>query len=194
MLVHIVYAHPSRESFTHAVLEAFVAGLDEAGHEHTVSDLYAMGFRPELTLAEYEREHGHRAETAIPADVAAEQARLAAADVWAFVYPVWWADCPAILKGWFDRVWTVGFAYYPQTVRPARKALVLATAGHTVEHLKAVGEYQAMRTVMLGDRVHDRAETKEFHLFDGSEDLAGGDWEAKKAEHLAAARRLARQA
>jgi NAD(P)H dehydrogenase (quinone) len=40
MLVHIVYAHPSGDSFTHALLEAFVAGLGEAGHSHTISERY----------------------------------------------------------------------------------------------------------------------------------------------------------
>jgi NAD(P)H dehydrogenase (quinone) len=95
--VHIVYTHPSERSFTHEILHSFLDGLDDVGHTGTVSDLYAMEFRSELTLDEYERESGYRADAPVPDDVAAEHAKLNAADVWAFIYPVWWADCPARL-------------------------------------------------------------------------------------------------
>ncbi|NUP30934.1 MAG: flavodoxin family protein [Streptomycetaceae bacterium] len=169
--VHIVYAHPAATSLTRDLLDAFVAGLAEAGHTHTISDLYAMGFRPELTAAEYARESAYDAAAPVPAEVAAEHARLAAADVWAFVYPVWWNDCPAVLKGWFDRVWTVGWAYRPVRV-VARKALVLCTAGYTEEHLRETGCYQAMRTTMIGDRIGERATVAEFHLFSRSGSLS----------------------
>ena len=140
--VRAVYAHPSERSLTREVLEAFLGGLHDAGHTCTVSNLYAMGFRSELTLDEYERESGYRAGAPVPDDVAAEHGKLDAADVWAFIYPVWWADCPARLKGWFDRVWTAGFAYKPAGLRPAKKAFVLCTAGYTIAELDSSGCYQ----------------------------------------------------
>lgn len=196
--VHIVYAHPSERSFTREVLDAFLGGLDAAGHTRTVSDLYAMEFRSELTLEEYERESGRRAAARVPDDVAGEHARLAAADVWAFVYPVWWADCPARLKGWFDRVWTVGFAYKPAARHVARQALVLCTAGYSIAELDSSGCHQAMRTTMLTDRIGARAQSAEFIVFGGSVLRYGesdGDlerWAALKAEHLAQVGGLAR--
>ncbi|MEO3751935.1 NAD(P)H-dependent oxidoreductase [Streptomyces sp. B6B3] len=196
--VHVVYAHPSERSFTREVLDAFLGGLDAAGHTRTVSDLYSMAFRSELTPEEYERESGRRPAARVPDDVAAEHAKLAAADVWAFVYPVWWADCPARLKGWFDRVWTVGFAHKPAALHVARQALVLCTAGYTLAELDASGCYQAMRTTMLTDRVGGRARSSEFVVFGGSV-LRGGEsggdrerWAALRAEHLARAGALAR--
>ncbi|MDR1264381.1 MAG: NAD(P)H-dependent oxidoreductase [Propionibacteriaceae bacterium] len=193
MLVHIVYAHPSGDSFTHSLLEAFVAGLDEAGHPHTVSDLYAMDFNPVLSSDEYARESSYAADRPIPQEVAAEQAKLDAADGWAFVYPVWWSDVPAILKGWFDRVWTVGWAYHPSNLSRARKALALCAAGHTVEQLRETGLYQSMRAVMLADRVFDRADAKQFHLFDGSEAMTGDEWQRARQRHLQQAHKLGRE-
>lgn len=163
--VHVVYAHPSPSSFTRQVLDTFLGALADAGHTATVSDLYAMGFRPDLTLDEYERESGRRPDTPLPADVAAEHSRLNSADVWAFIYPVWWNDCPALLKGWFDRVWTVGVAYKPTTLRRARKALVLCTSGYTAA--EEPERHEAMRVTMLTDRVGSRAAEAEFHLLGG---------------------------
>ncbi len=179
---HIVYAHPSPAGFTHEVLDAFRRDLPGPS---SVSDLYAMGFRSELTLDEYE------ARIPPPADVLAEQSKLNAADVWAFIYPVWWADCPAVLKGWFDRVWSVGFAYKPMTVRPARRALVLCTAGYSVAELEASGCYTAMRTVMLTDRIGARATSAEFHVLGGRASDSDG-WEVTKAAHLRRVASLAR--
>ena len=204
MLVHIVYAHPTHDSFTGQILDAFVHGLDEAGHRHTISDLYAMGFDPVLDLAQYERESHYVAETPVPQDVADEQAKLNAADVWVFLYPVWWTDCPAILKGWFDRVWSVGFAYdlghvecnceagitCTPSLRVAKKALIMCTAGHTIAQLKESGCYQAMETTMLTDRIFNRAERKEFIVFDGSADLSAQAWEARRRQHVESAYRL----
>ncbi|MFG2642156.1 NAD(P)H-dependent oxidoreductase [Streptomyces sp. NPDC048370] len=191
--VHVVYAHPSERSFTREVLDAFLGGLTEAGRPYTVSDLYAMDFRSELTRAEYERESGYDADAPVPDDVAAEHARLAAAGTWVFVYPVWWADCPARLKGWFDRVWTVGFAR-GTTGRPtpAEKALVLCTAGYDIAELEASGCYRAMRTVMLTDRIGERARTSEFVVLGGSAGATAGGWPVLKAEHLARTAALAR--
>lgn len=195
--IHIVYAHPSERSLTREILDAFLGGLDDAGHTSTVSDLYAMEFRSELTLTEYERESGRRTDARVPDDVAAEHARLNAADAWAFIYPVWWTDCPARLKGWFDRVWTMGYAYKPMSLRMARKALVLCTAGYSVDELDSSGCYQAMKTTMLTDRIGERARSSEFVVLGGSV-LGNGDgsgaerWASVKAAHLARAAELAR--
>ncbi|MDR0285657.1 MAG: NAD(P)H-dependent oxidoreductase [Propionibacteriaceae bacterium] len=197
MRVHIVYAHPTHTSFTGAILAEFTRGLADAGHEHTLSDLYAMGFDPVLDADQYARESAWARDAPVPPVVAAEQAKLDAAAVWAFVYPVWWCDCPAILKGWFDRVWSAGWAYAhaPGTaaaVRVARKALVLCTAGHTTAQLKDTGCYQAMATSMLDDRLGTRAVERQFVVFGGTTDLTGAERETERQTQLAAAYREGR--
>ncbi len=194
MRAHVVYAHPRAGSFTHAVLDAFTAGLRDAGRTVTVSDLYAKGFQPLLAGEEYRREATAATGRPVAPDVAAEQAALEAADLWAFVYPVWWTDCPAILKGWFDRVWSVGWAYGDgYEPRRARKALVLCTAGNTRQTLLDDGRYRAMETVMLADRIADRAREAEFHLFGGSDTLPPDEWPRTCEAHLAAAHELGRR-
>lgn len=168
--VHVVYAHPSPSSFTRQVLDAFLSGIPS----YTISDLYGSGFSPVMSAAEYAG--------VVPADVLAEQTLLDAADVWAFVYPVWWADCPAILKGWFDRVLTPGWAYKPMRLNVASRAVVLCTAGHPLDQLESSGVLPAMRTVMLTDRIGARAASASFHVLAGS----------PRAEHLKTAAALGR--
>jgi NAD(P)H dehydrogenase (quinone) len=46
-----------------------------------------------------------------PKDVLEQQRRVAHADALVFISPVWFVGFPAILKGWFDRVFTLGFAF-----------------------------------------------------------------------------------
>jgi len=40
-----------------------------------------------------------------------QQAKVARAQALAFVAPVWFVGFPAILKGWIERVFTLGFAF-----------------------------------------------------------------------------------
>ena len=46
MKVLIVYAHPNPMSFTKAILDNFVKGLREAGHQYEILDLYKEKFNP----------------------------------------------------------------------------------------------------------------------------------------------------
>lgn len=101
----IVIAHPNPDSFNHAILGAALDVLDQPGQAVIVSDLYAEGFDPLLAADDLQ---GGASRSA---DVAREQRRVAWADDLVFLFPVWWFDRPAILKGWCDRVLEPGFAY-----------------------------------------------------------------------------------
>ncbi|MBN1316887.1 MAG: NAD(P)H-dependent oxidoreductase [Anaerolineales bacterium] len=159
MHVYIVFAHPSQDSFNREVLDTFIRGLSEAGHSYEIGDLYQMDFQPMMDNEQYHREVGLDPHTPAPDDVRAEQEKVNRADALVFIYPVWWSDCPAILKGWFDRVLTYGYAYFYDetetrfTQIEIEKALVICSAGHTVEHLEETGIAEAMRRIMLDDRL-----------------------------------------
>ena len=159
MHVYVVFCHPSPKSFTASILSSFLAGLQAAGHTYSVGDLYAMDFQSDMDLDQYERETSYDPSLPVPADVAAEQKKIGEADALVFVYPVWWSDCPAKLKGWFDRVWTLGYAYsyeYGSHATPGlgiAKALVICPAGHPVEYLEEIGIAASMRCIMLNDRL-----------------------------------------
>jgi NAD(P)H dehydrogenase (quinone) len=123
MHVLIVYAHPEPQSFNRALLERSVEVLQAQGHTVTVSDLYAMGFNPVASAADfssrrfpdalqYDREQKHAYERdAFAPDIKAEIDKLLACDLLILQYPLWWFSVPAILKGWFDRVFVNGVVY-----------------------------------------------------------------------------------
>ncbi|GAA1617515.1 NAD(P)H-dependent oxidoreductase [Actinoplanes couchii] len=155
---HWVYAHPRSGSFNDRL---FRAGVEELSQRYRVatSDLNAQGFDPVLgegDLGDLAGTAGNLAEQAgtaytkgqLPADVRREQAELAAAELLVLQFPLWWYGPPAILKGWFDRVLTSGFAYgdmdpdlgvprrYGDGGLTGRRALVVVTAG---EDARSIG-------------------------------------------------------
>jgi NAD(P)H dehydrogenase (quinone) len=158
---YIIYAHPSYKSFTFKVLKSFIDGLIKGEHTYELGDLYAMNFKSDMDIEQYERETSGDPLAQIPDDIAIEQKKIQESDVLVFVYPVWWSDSPAILKGWFDRVWTYGFAYFydkddqrKSLIKP-KKAIVLCTAGHTNNDLELTGIAQSMKSIMVKDRLNN---------------------------------------
>ncbi|MBW2369158.1 MAG: NAD(P)H-dependent oxidoreductase, partial [Deltaproteobacteria bacterium] len=132
MKVLIVYAHPNPESFNHAVLEAFLEGLSEAGHTSDVIDLYEMNFDPCLSLDDFVKLFSGSSSD----DVLSHQERVNNADAVVFIHPFWWFGIPAILKGWIDRVFSMGYAYMANEetgemigLLKLNKALVITTTG-----------------------------------------------------------------
>ena len=107
MHVLTVLCHPSSTSFSHSVAARFLDGARSAGHSTELADLYAEKFDPILTERDLQQFDG----VPMPQDVLREQARIERADALCLVYPMWWYGPPAMMKGWFDRVWSAGWAY-----------------------------------------------------------------------------------
>jgi NAD(P)H dehydrogenase (quinone) len=169
MNVFIVYAHPSEESFTRHIRDAFIGGLESAGHGYVVSDLYKMNFSSDMSADEYRREAFYRREAPLPADVRGEQEKINASGAIVFIYPVFWSEAPAKLVGWFDRVWTYGFAYGDnRSMKQLEKGLVIVSAGNTMEYFERTGILDAMKKVILDDRLFDRVKTKEMIVLDAT--------------------------
>lgn len=165
MKVFIVYCHPSDDSFTRHMRDAFIRGVEDSGNEYIISDLYKMDFDPNMTEQEYLRDAYYRTEPNVADDVLAEQEKINSSDAIVFIYPVFWTEAPAKLVGWFDRVWSYGFAYGDKTMKLLDKAMILCSAGNTTEHLEQFGLMDSMKKVMLGDRLFGRAKETGFVVF-----------------------------
>ena len=167
MKVLIVYCHPSNNSFTFRLKEEFIKGLVAGGHQYEVSDLYGMNFNETFSENEYLREAFYNDVPSVPEDVLDEQKKINAADMITFIYPVFWTEAPAKLVGWFQRVFTFGFVYGDvPTMKRLEKALFLVCMGGNLNDVIRREQVKAMETVMLGDRISNRAKEKEMIVFD----------------------------
>ena len=169
MKVFIVYCHPSEDSFTSHVRDSFIKGIVDSGNEYILSDLYKMDFKSDMTEQEYLRDANYRNTPAVAADVLAEHEKINSADAIVFIYPVFWTEAPAKLVGWFDRVWSYGFAYGGnKKMKMLEKGLILCSAGNPLERLEQFGLLDSMKKVMLGDRLFNRVKQAEFIVFDST--------------------------
>lgn len=112
MRILLVLAHPLNESFAAAVAKTAREALAEAGHAVDLLDLYAEEFDPRLTKAE---RGGYFDVPYDTSGVSKIVERLKAADGMILVFPQWWFNFPAILKGFFDRVFAPGVAFSHDT-------------------------------------------------------------------------------
>lgn len=142
MNILLVYAHPEPASFNGAMKNQAVDTLSSSGHQVTVSDLYAMHWQaaagandftdrvhPDTLRLQTEQAHAWSGKT-FASDLAAEMAKLEAAELVIFQFPLWWWSIPAILKGYIDRVFAYGFAYGRGSHALAgKKALCCLTTG-----------------------------------------------------------------
>ena len=187
MHIFIVYAHPSEDSFTRVARDEFIKGLESVGNTYEISDLYKMRFNADMSEEEYFREANYRLDLPIPEDVIEEHKKINRCDAIVFVYPVFWTEAPAKLVGWFDRVWTYGFAYGERTMKKLSKALIICISGHTIERLEEYGHLAGMKTVMLGDRIFDRVNESKMIVLDGMTKLQSKQRTANWDRHLTTA-------
>lgn len=104
----VISAHPLKDSLCHSFKQQVIPQLEKMGHEVITEDLYDNQFQPALTEQERQAyyQQGNQA-----IDMSDEVKRLQEAEVLILIFPTWWFNFPAILKGWFDRVWLPGVAY-----------------------------------------------------------------------------------
>jgi NAD(P)H dehydrogenase (quinone) len=164
MNVLIVFAHPEPRSLNGSLRDFAVQRLRAAGHAVEVSDLYAMDWKPTLDRADSllpddgaRFDASHASKQAFEAglqrpDIALEQDKLRRADAVLFQFPLWWFSMPAIMKGWFERVYAYGFGYgvgehsdrrwgdrYGEGRLAGKRAMLLVTTGGWESHYGARG-------------------------------------------------------
>jgi NAD(P)H dehydrogenase (quinone) len=108
MHVLVVYCHPVPESFCAAVRDAAIETVRAGGSEVQVIDLYAERFDPVMPCDE---RRSYNSAAPVDPDLKPHIERLKWAEAILFVYPTWWYGLPAMLKGWFDRVWAKDIAF-----------------------------------------------------------------------------------
>jgi NAD(P)H dehydrogenase (quinone) len=113
-----LYCHPVPESFHAAIRVEALAGLNEAGHQIDLCDLYAEKFDPVMSEEERRRYHDtSRNQIGIETYVT----RLRAAEALILQFPTWCFGPPAMLKGFLDKVLAPGVSFDisdPRNVRP----------------------------------------------------------------------------
>jgi NAD(P)H dehydrogenase (quinone) len=131
MDILVIFAHPKTNGFCSYTLESVLRNLKSKKIQFEVLDLYDNDYSPllkenELYTAGNREIDGKNIEI---------QKKISDCDFLIFIYPVWWNTMPAILKGFFDRVFTPGFAFrfnsfgLPSKLLKGKKALVYMSLG-----------------------------------------------------------------
>ena len=143
----VIVAHPDVDSFTLTMARAWCGAATSAGHKVELRDLYRIGFDPRLQDQEIPRPTGFSPGV----DVLAERALIGDAEVFVFVYPLWFYAPPAMLKGYIDRVFGMGFGYGPQQhggnqrLLGGRKMLSFSSSGAPSNWVESQGDLAAIR-------------------------------------------------
>ena len=134
MRVLVVYCHPVPESFAAAAHATVLQALQAAGHDVIDVDLYAENFDPVMSRQErldyLDTQRNERL-------VQRYDDQLVGTEALVLVYPAWWYGMPAMLKGYFDRVWLPGVAFDVQPdgkvsterLKSLRRIVVITTYG-----------------------------------------------------------------
>lgn len=118
MRILYLYCHPLEESFHAAIRDRALTALRDAGHEVDLLDLYADGFNPVLD-ARMRRDYHDLSKNRDGIEDYIR--RLHAAEALVVQFPTWCFGFPAMLKGFFDRVFGPGITFDlsdPANVKP----------------------------------------------------------------------------
>lgn len=156
MKVNVVYAHPAADSYHASLHQRILRTLEARGDEVIDFDLYAMNFDPMLGAEEW---HGRGEPPAPPPqDLRVYIEALQWAEACVFCFPTWWSGMPAILKGYFDRVWRPGIAFEQPPggglIKPALSNLtrmgVVTTCGSPWFYNKLLMQDPARKVLLRG--------------------------------------------
>ena len=121
--VLVILGHPSGESFCGALTGCYVEAARTAGHDVRVLRLDSLNFDPLLRA-------GYRVPQPLEPDLIKAQADITWAEHLAFIYPIWWGGIPALMKGFFDRIFLPGYAFQYRTGKAFPEQLLKGRTAH----------------------------------------------------------------
>ncbi len=102
--IYIIVGHPNKDSLSSHIADTYEQTALSAGHSVRRVHLGSISFDPILHMGYKQRQN-------LEPDLVTIQENVVWADTLVFVFPTWWGDMPALLKGMFERMWLPGFAY-----------------------------------------------------------------------------------
>lgn len=148
MKILIIYAHPNHTGHHGYFLDQFKEKLAAQQADYEIIDLYALNYNPVLLDSEL-YSAGHRTISLQNLDF---QKKIKEADRLVFIYPTWWQNMPAMLKGFIDRVFTGGFGFryengLPVKLLKGKKAAIFTASGGPALFTKFIIRNQAVRVL-----------------------------------------------
>jgi len=146
MNVLVIFSHPDPKSFNAAILGVVKDELENKGAQFKIKDLYAMHWDPVLSADELAGK--------VPDHIAAEQRDVGWADLLVFISPVWWYSVTAIMKGYIERVMSLGFAYDhaeggPRGLMGGKSAIFITTSGADEKTARDSGMSESMNISLV---------------------------------------------
>ena len=127
----IIYSHPNQDGHAGHYLKTVEKFLQEKKVDYEVLDLYQMKYDPIL----HQNEHYTSGNKDVSQENQEIQQKIKAHNQFVFIYPTWWNNVPAILKGFLDRVFVSGFGFrfkksgIPEKLLKGKKAVVFSSSG-----------------------------------------------------------------
>jgi NAD(P)H dehydrogenase (quinone) len=145
----VIVGHPDPESFCSALSRAYIEGAANKSAQIRTIDLSDLSFDPNL-------KYGYRKRTELEEDLVRAQEFISWADHLVIVYPTWWGTMPAVLKGFFDRVFLPGFAFKYRDNSALWDKLLTGKSAHMIVTMDTPSWYNRLVYRHAGHRVMKR--------------------------------------
>lgn len=165
----IIFAHPNTRSLCHKFRDDIMYSIKKNKQDVKCIDLYKENFQPVLNAKDFIAMN----QKMYLKDVQKQQDLIMESKNITFIFPLWWLNFPAILKGYIDRVFTYDFAYKvdddgnPTGLLNGIKINIVLTMGSKLDDYKKNGLWTSLeKSLELGIFSFCGATTNKWFIFD----------------------------
>jgi len=157
----LIHCHPNPESYSAILANAFMDSALCSGHEIRKISLYDPNdpekcYRPNLSRSERENyffgldngAQNQKCSYHLAPEVQAHLDLLQWCDTLVFIYPTWWMNTPASLKGFFDRTLLAGYAWEFPSKTKTGASLGLVPKLTNIKQIVAISTYGASQSIV----------------------------------------------
>lgn len=160
MNVLLISAHDDTKSFVASLHNTALGVFERTEDKVLVSDLYAQQFNPVASILDFkikssshvnymfEQKRASNTRSGFSPDLQGEMDKVKNADLIIIHFPLWWGGAPAVLKGWFERVFAMGFAWdsnnrFEKGLLKGKKVLLSVSVGDPKSYYSPDGMHRA---------------------------------------------------
>jgi putative NADPH-quinone reductase len=137
MNIYLLLGHTDNSSLNAYIAYQYANLAQKAGHKVRLQKLGDMKFDPILWK-------GYKEIQTLEPDLVKAQKNIQWCDKWVIIYPVWWGNMPAILKGFLDRILLPGFAFKYHKTDPMWDKLLTGKTAHLITTSDAPWQWLAL--------------------------------------------------